>query len=316
MMIQKKFPTGHSLVPRQFLCRRGIILCAFCWGLFLSTFAFSEDNAADYRLWFTPEKWIDAFVVSPSLPFDRQRFENLLARLKQRSEEQSDKLPHLSRIVLNAQLEGRQLTSGQGFFTLHPCSDHTDSILLNPFTLAVNSLRWLDDTEAILFCEPDGGNRLLIPSDTDSHSYDQLQFRWSLQSRRDTRNGIVFDLALPPCMSIELQLDLPDSMVLTASAGLVLPDDKDEGAASGMRTWRVLLGHHSNTTLTITADKTLLPVRQKPTIRQVTNYFITPEGLETVARVRSMGRIPDRRNYCWNWKCRFVPSKSGTAIVR
>ena len=221
----------------------------------------------------------------PTMEYNRQLFERQIARLNQISEEQGGKLPYLSRILLKATLEGEQLTAGQGFFTLHQRAERADLIPLDPFTLAVNSLRWSDDTDAVFFQCPNGKNRLLVPSETDSNSYDQLQFRWSLQSRTDDRNGIVFDLKLPPCLSVELHLDIPDTMVLTASAGLVLPDEEHADAESGFRTWRVLLGHHSNATLTITADRTMPSERRKPTIRQVTTYIIAPHGLETRARV-------------------------------
>ena len=276
-------PIGHSPATRQFVCRWGIALCIFLWGLLFSTFTFADENVIEYHRFLVPEGRIDpSLILSPSLPIDRQRFERYLAQLEQRSEEQGGTQPYLSRIVLTATLEGRQLVSGQGFFTLHPRSDRIDSIPLNPLTLAVNSLRWSDDTDAILFHQPNVGNRLLVPSESDSNSYDQLQFRWSLQSRRDARNGIVFDLALPPCLSIELQLDLPESMTLTASAGLVLPEERSE---LGFRTWRVLLGHHSNTTLTITADRTLPTLGRASTIRQATSYSIRPQGLAVEAQI-------------------------------
>ena len=292
MMTKKNLSTGHSFMTRQYFCRWGIVLGACFWGLLFLTSVFANDeNVTEYRIMKTPEEKIDiAPFSSRSLPVNRQKFESDLARLEQQSEEQESKQPYLSRILLKAKLDGRQWVSGQGFFTLHPHSDRTDSIPLNPLTLAVNSLRWSDDTDAILFCEPNGGNRLLVPSETDSNSYDQLQFRWSLQSRKDVRNGIVFDVTLPPCLSIELQLDIPDTMVLTASTGLVFPDERGESVGtdntkSTLRTWRVLLGHHSNTTLTLTPCKTLPSIKQKPTIRQVTNHIIRPEGLETQARV-------------------------------
>ena len=262
-----------------------------------STSVFAEgENVIECQKWFIPENQInDAPFMSRSISYSRQRLEQELAQLARRSATQGDQQPYLSQIVLKARLEGRQLTSGHGTFALHPRTETVHSILLNPFTLAVSSPRWADDTDAILFSEPDGGNRLLIPSETDSDSYDQLQFRWSLQSRRDLRNGIVFDLALPPCLSIELQLELPESMVLTTSEGLVIPDERGREVGqtspesafseSALRTWRVLLGHHSSTTLMITPDKALSSVRTKPTIRQITNYIITSQGLETLVRV-------------------------------
>ncbi|MCL2711555.1 MAG: hypothetical protein FWE95_11815, partial [Planctomycetaceae bacterium] len=245
-----------------------------------------DENVAAYRIMHVPIGHIDSSLVSlPSLEVSRQEIEHWLTLVEQRSKERIDTQPYLSRIVLKATLEDRQLTAGQGVLTFHPFADEIDSIPLDPLALAVNSLRWSDDTEAILFSEPDGGNRLLVPAATDSHSYDQLHFRWSLQSRRDTRNGIVFDLALPPCLSIELQLDLPDSMVLSSSGGLVLPADKEGYLESGLRTWRVLVGHHSKTTLTIAPDRTSPLVWQRPMIRQETNYRIRQEGLEAQARV-------------------------------
>ena len=293
-MIQKNPPIGHWFMPRQYVCRCGIVLCTFLWILSFSIFVFADDDDVveySHRRWFIHEDKIDdSLFLSPSLEVGRQNFERLLARAEQRSKGQSDNQPYLSKIVLKATLEGRQLTSGQGFFTLHPRSDRTHSIPLSPLTLAVNSLRWSDDTDAIFFYMPNGESRLLVPSETDSNAYDQLQFRWSLQSQQDTRNGIVFDFSLPPCLSIELQLDLPGSMILTTSKGFVLPDEEDDSVApdnpeSARRIWRVLLGHHSDTTLTITTDKTLQSTRQQPSIRQRTNYFIMPQGLEILTRI-------------------------------
>ena len=287
MKIQDYPSIGYSFATRQCTCRWGIVLCAFVLGLPFSTHVWADDeNFMDYRRIFVSEDQIDnSFFPLPILPVNRQEFEHKLALLEQQSEEQSGTQPNLSKIVLKAKLEGRQLVSGQGFFTLHPRSDHTDSIPLHPLTLAVNSLRWSDEIEALFFCEPNGENRLLVPSETDSNAYDQLQFRWSLQSRNDYRNGIIFDFALPPCLSIELQLDLPDSMVLTASSGLVLLDEENVLTEPEIRTWRVLLGHHSDTALTITSDKTLPSSRPSPSIRQATSYIITPQGLETQSRV-------------------------------
>ena len=251
-------------------------------GFSCSVFA-DDENVVEFRRLFVPEGQVASLFSEPSLPTNRQQFESQIERLNQQSEQQSGKQPYLSKIVLQAKLEGRQLTSGQGSFTLCPRTGESQSMPLDPLTLAIHSLRWSDDTEAILFCDPNDGNLLLVPSATDSNSYDHLQFRWSLQSRKDSRLGIVFDLSLPPCLSIELQIELPEASTLTTSTGLVFPGG--ENTTPGFRTWQVLLGHHSSTTLTIVEDKTRLSVKPKSAIRQTMVYSLRSEGLETETRI-------------------------------
>ena len=285
-MRKKEFPIGHWFTHRQCFCRWGVVVCILI-GLFSFLPAIFADGESvnRYRQWFIPEEKIPAFSLEPSLPINRQRFENWVEQIERKTEQQSIEPLYLSKIVLKAQLTGRQLTSGQGFLTLHPRFEESSSIPLDPLALAVHSLRWSDDSEAILFCGSDGGSRLLVPSATDSNSYDHLQFRWSLQSRKDYRSGIVFDIALPPCLSIELQIDLPSPLALTASTGLVFLDENESKPDSEFRTWKILLGHHSNTTLTITADKTSPPLKQKPAIHQIVSYTVTPQGLEALTRI-------------------------------
>jgi len=249
-----------------------------------------EDNVIEYRRWLVPFENIDdiPFPSEPYLPMSRQRFEHWIELFEQKSDKQNVEQPYFSKIVLKAKLDDRQLTSGQGFATLSLRSDEFDSIPLNPLTLAISSLRWSNGAEAILFCDPDEGNQLRVPTKSESasadpDSYSQLQFRWSMQRRKDYRSSIVFDIALPPCLSIELQLDLPESLELTASVGLVLPDDNASNSA--FRTWRVLLGHHSSTTLTLTANKALSSLKQKSAIRQIITHEVTPQGLNTLTRI-------------------------------
>jgi hypothetical protein len=248
--------------------------------LFSSSIFADDENVVQYRRLFAPEETILSLSSEPSISVDRHLFESWIERLQQNSEKQNSNPLSLSKIVLQAKLEGRQLTSGQGVFTLDSRTDKTGSIPIHPLSLAVHSLHWSDGREAVFFCGQDGENRLLVPSETDSHSYDQLQFQWSLQSRKDVRSGIVFDLAFPPCLSVELQLDIPESQTLTASAGLVLPSAENT-ADRGFRTWHILLGHHSLTTLTVTADKTIPVVRQKSAIKQTVVYYVEPQGLKT-----------------------------------
>ena len=301
---QERERGGVSLPARSALTKahRGVnaapLLRVLCALLFLLPAAFAEENNTaentieirEWRQWFVPPEAIRPLTVEPALPMNRQEFERLVKQLEQQSDEQRDQHPYLSNIVLRATLEGRQLTGGQGFFTLHPRTEGSGSIPLEPLTLAVHSAQWAEKegTEgenALLVYEPERGNRLLIPSATDSNSYNQLQFQWSLQSRKDYRNGTVFDIELPPCMSIELQIALPKTLTLTSSTGLVLdsvrPAGEEDNTLDEYRTWRILLGHHSNTTLTITEDKTLPSAKSKTAIHQRVIHHVKPEGLET-----------------------------------
>jgi|GEM_PF-2271516 len=268
-------------VFRRLLVFRRFFVCCVLILFLLPLPLFAEDNNGvelrEWTKWSVPPEMKSAFTLEPSLAMPRQQFERLVRQFEQRSEEQSAEHPYLSQIVLHARLDGRQLTDGQGIFTLHPRTEGSSFIPLSPLPMAVHSLQWGEGEEAILFHEPASGYQLLVPSKTDSNLYNQLQFQWSLQSRRETRNGTVFDLALPPCMSIELHIDMPETLTLTASAGLVLPGVKEND--SGYRTWCVLLGHHSMTTLTITEDKTLPSVKPRSAISQRVIYAVRPEGL-------------------------------------
>jgi hypothetical protein len=257
-----------------------------------SSFAFAEtDDVVPFRVMYIPEDKIDRapFPVPPVryLPMDRQLFEHWVEQLQPKPEKHDTDDPYLSKIVLKAKLEDQQLTAGQGVFTFSSRAEGIDYLPLNPLGLAVNSLRWQDDSEAVLSCEPNGATRILMPQKTDSK---ELRFRWSLRSRKNTTGGIVFDIALPPCLSIELLIDLPESQVLTASAGLVLPVEKDKNDTDSattdvtLRTWRVLLGYHSNITLTIAEDKTS-SAKQKSAIRQTVRYSVAQQGLEVLSRV-------------------------------
>ena len=307
----------HSVLtlPSSAVCR-----LPFIWFLFLtllfSPSLFAEDEYInEWRKWFVPEGKITLLTLEPSLPVPREEFESWIERLEQKSEKQDGKQPFVSKIVLKAKLEGRQLVSGQGSFTLSPRSDRNNSIPLNPFTLAVNSLHWSDNSEAFLFCEPNGENRLLVPAETDSNAYDHLQFHWSLQSRKDNRNEIVFDLMLPPCINSELHLALPESLTLTTSAGLVFPEEKNDTDNIGLRTWRVLLGHHSNTTLTITLDKSLLSAKQKSAIHQTLRYFVSPQRLETELQVVFIDSCPTELLIALETPLRPVDVKYGNRPV-
>ncbi|MCL2005359.1 MAG: hypothetical protein FWG73_04255 [Planctomycetaceae bacterium] len=279
---------------RQRICRGGIVLCALIALialLFPATLFASEENVVEYRRWFIPLEKIGLFAGERSLQIDRHWFESQLERLTQRAEQQNGNQPGLSNIVLKAKLEGRQLVSGEGRFTLHSRTARSSSILLEPLTLPLHSLHWSDGSEAILFYEKDSGQRLLIPAGLQSR--DQLQFQWSLQSRKENRNEIVFDIELPPCLNIELQIELPASQILTSSAGLVLPGEVDTDTE--LRTWQVLLGHHSQTTLSIAEDRTLTSANHDLAIQQVITYTIGQVGLEATTRVifDSVARRPD-----------------------
>jgi len=274
------------------------LLCAFFLFISLTIPLFADGDTApdlrEWQKWFIAPEQIPLLSVEPMLRMPRQRFEHLVKQFEDQPEEQRTEHPHFSKILLHAALDGRHV-SGTGTFALHPHAEGSRLIPLNPLTLAVHSLYWTegedeeDGEEAVFFHEPENGNQLLVPSATDSHFYDQLQFRWSLQSRRDVRTGIVFDLALPPSLSIELQFELPKSQTLASSSGLVLPVADESGTQeedSERRTWRVLLGHHSRTTLTITEDKTLpASVKPKSGIHQRVSYAITPQGLEAQTRI-------------------------------
>ena len=297
--MNQQLSRNYSFFIRPFDCRLGIIVYTTVLLLMLSPYSFaSERNIAEFRRMFVPLEKIGTLAVEPSLPIARQWFENIIEHLKQRTEQQSETQPYVSHIFLRAKLEGRQLVEGEGVFSLHPRALNNDSVPLNPLKLAVhslawNSLIWAEDREAFFFHDQTFGNRLLIPEDAELFLIEQLQFQWTLQSRNGYRNGIVFDFELPPCLQIELQIELPVSQTLSSTAGLVMPGIIDPDAE--WRTWHILLGHHSTATIVISEDKTLSPAKTKSAFHQRITHAITPQGLESQTRI-IFDSIDDRPN--------------------
>lgn len=132
-----------------------------------------------------------------------------------------------------------------------------------------------------------------------SFQSDRIRFHWSLRSRMDAQGRMQFDLSLPTCTGIELNLDLPSFVVPSTSVGIVMeepipeqdryadPNGPDLASTekTEYRRWRILLGRHSKATLTIAGDESLVAARQKTGIRQTIGYHIAPQGTEVTAKI-------------------------------
>ncbi|GHT17691.1 hypothetical protein FACS1894189_4070 [Planctomycetales bacterium] len=268
---------------------RFLINCWIVFGLISlgDLTAQQPEEPVRYRRWFAPQDQLYRWPFPPGLnmPMDRQLFERQIDQLE-KSPEQSDSAenPILAKIVLQAQLDGRQLVNGRGSFELQRRSAETNSIPLEPLTFRVTSPKWNDDSEASLVCGSDGTTRLILPENQETNL---VSFDWSLRSRNDSRGGISFEIAFPPCFSTELQLDLPATMIPVSSVGLVLQDEKPNSEPNNteMKRWRILLGQHSQAVLTILTDETSQSAKKITAMRQAVSYTIAPHGMDVTVRI-------------------------------
>ena len=223
-------------------------------------------------------------------PYSRAQFEDWATRLENYSESPDDGT--LSRIVLQARLEGRQLVDGQGFFDFRDIPPPVETAVvesehrrfpLAPLGLWISSPTLDDGTEATLSLTSTGETCLVVPElKFRQAKTKRVRFQWSLRSPADSQGQLLFDFQLPRSVSVEIRLDLPPSMIPSAPTGIIFQEEK--ASTSEFKRWRILLGGSSPTTVTLSFDERL-DASQKTAIRQLVVYNVSAQGMKTTSRI-------------------------------
>lgn len=327
---------------------RLLIVAIFFFVATTSFVSAQTDESVLYRRWFAPsdrlEDW--PFGEGRYVQLRRDLFEQWTEALKNASESPESvgtETGGLSRIVLEAKLDGRQLVEGRGFFTFRAVSTFSNHdalrkvnldsdepkqrfLSLEPWGLRVSATELDDGTPVSISYASDGAMRLVLPdrskhtdrtdhvgenlSDDDiSHkkNCDRVRFRWSLRSRSDVSDELVFDFKLPPCKAVELSLDLPSSLIPSCPGGLVFeetekssdvesqgnsieskdnPLEKTAGTNESLRRrWRILFGKGVHSTLKIVADDKTEAAQRKTAVRKTVVYNISPQGAQVTTKI-------------------------------
>lgn len=286
-----------------------------------------ENGTIRYRRWLAPTERIEdwPFGEGRYVPLRRELFEDWAAQLEDLDSRQgAETETYLARTFLQARLEGRQLVDGRGFFDIPKQSTASPdekrkgeanfaqaiprSISLDPLGLWIGSPRSDNGTDVSIARTSEGKARLFFferaapapdrqPETASLHrdgetsptsDSTRIHFQWSLRSRTDSQGRMLFDLSLPPCTAVELDLELPASLAPSVSAGLVLKEPPEAATAPDVQTarqrWRILLGRHAEATLTIVPDERSDAAQQKTAFRQTLVYSILPRGTEVVSK--------------------------------
>ncbi|MDR3199369.1 MAG: hypothetical protein LBU34_15985 [Planctomycetaceae bacterium] len=289
-------------------------LAAVCFG--------QEENRKNntepirFRRWLAPLDRIDDWPYGPGryLPLDRKVFEQWTELSKQTSGQiNPEEWNGLTRIVLEAKLEGRQLIQGQGCFEIQSGTAKTgNSISFDSLGFWIDRLTLENGTPIPLVREPDDKIHLILPDEKETKTQ-RVLFHWSLRSRNDTQRDLSFHFSFPPCPAVELLLELPVSAVPVISSGLVMEEpaaektlqtpqtppisiqqtpqtsdiqkQKTPEEKNNIRRWRILPSRNMPILLTVTHDEKLQPARQKTAIQQTIRYNITPQGTDVAAKI-------------------------------
>ncbi|MDR1963671.1 MAG: hypothetical protein LBQ50_07825 [Planctomycetaceae bacterium] len=279
---------------KQTIWFQKLLILLLLAGLIVACPAQETGQPIQFRRWLAPLDRIDDWPYGPGryLPLDRKVFEQWTEWSQKTSEQiKPEEWNGLTRIVLEAKLEGRQLVQGKGSFEIQKLagnfktkySDYR-SISLDSWKLWIDQPTLEDGTPVSLVREPDDKIHLILPKDTT-----RVRFHWSLRSRNESQ--LSFDFSLPPCPAVELLLDLPATMVPALSNGIVMEEPEKEeqkeerNEKSHFRRWRLFPGRNTPTVLTITLDETFQPARQKTAIQQIIRYSITPKGTDVMAKI-------------------------------
>ncbi len=256
-----------------------------------------EESPIKYRRWLAPVDRFDDWPWAEGRydPVKRSVFEDLVSRLERVSETTANLTSddQLTRIVLQARLENRQLVDGRGLFEFRDAmkkpSTPTDAesayrhYPLSPLGVWIGSPVLNDGTAVSMAQTSLGETVLIVPAEKFKQgAKNQVRFRWSLRSRVSPQGQLLFDFQLPRCLGLEIVLDLPVSIVPTTPVGIVLEDERER--TTTMRRWRILLGGQSRTTLTLSMDERE-DTSRKIGVRQTIIYTISSQGTQLTTRV-------------------------------
>ena len=245
-----------------------------------------------YRRCLAPIKHFDLWPFGEGnyLPYSRSLFEDWVSQLENFAELPDDDA--LVRVVLQARLEGRQLVDGRGFFDFRdsPPLETEDSrkaeyrrFPLTPLGIWISSPKLEEGTEAAISQTSTGEFCLAVPeAEFRQAKTNRVRFQWSLRGTVDKQGPLLFDFQLPRCLSVEIQLDLPLSMVPSSPVGIILEDE--DARTEDTRRWRILLGGNSKATVSLSFDKHH-DTSLKTAARQLVLYSLSPQGMIITNRI-------------------------------
>lgn len=243
----------------MFICRntkllfwfQNLLILFVLTGLVVVCFG-QEENQKDntepirFRRWLAPLDRIDDWPYGPGryLPLDRNVFEQWTELSKKTAGQiNPEEWNGLTRIVLAAKLEGRQLVQGQGYFEIQSGHFKTNySVALDSLGFWIDQLALEDGTPIPLVREPDDKIHLILPAEKTAEKENvtkRVWFRWSLRSRNDLQRDLSFYFSFPSCPAVELLLELPVTVIPVISSGLVMEEPESQKTQQNPQTQQI-----------------------------------------------------------------------------
>jgi hypothetical protein len=243
----------------------------------------TEKTPLRFQRWYAPTNRVADWPREPGVkyrPVDTDEFERLLEAARANGQGDARLVAaRIDRSVCRARLTADDLLTGEVVLGVEHPGSGPSLLDLDPWRQAVTHARWeaggelehRESTLAVLGTSASGRAAVVV-----EHA-GELRIEWSLRGRL-TGASMAFDLGFPPSPVTTLELDLPVSRGLRASAGRLTLLETDP-ANTGFRTWRLQLGGHSRVTLRVEPDAGDNAPRL-PLIRQSSIYEISPHGAE------------------------------------
>ena len=253
-------------------------------------------SRVEYRRVFAPEDAIGQWPTGKAryLWIDRDEFQRLEKIVNDASGGRPVSAALVQRARYRARHDGRQILSGTGMLDVELKSSTTALLPLGHCGLSMVRPRWedSDDGRAILGLAPTG--QLVLLADRTG----KLGFDWTLRGAPDAFGAMSFELVLPTCPIIDIELALPESVMPVVSRGVVgRPTPMDDGGEDRRDTsaganhidnskwsrWPIQLGGHSHVELRIVPNQPVEAFSRLVLMRKSSTYEISQKGLELSA---------------------------------
>ncbi len=229
-----------------------------------------------------PEKRLDE-IPDFRIPMKRQAFEKRLAELNGSQVEVVG--TQQARILsgdYSIRFDGRQL-QGEAHLEIVRDGEKTVFLPLDPLNMAVTSALWEDENprSASIGRGPSGKTGVLVETSG------RLKIGWTLCS--SAADATSFTLQLPEALVNQLEVQAPPNFRLSAAEAYVtkMPAPAANNALDGgtpeSRTWHVLLGRKSRTTLNFELQSTPQVTEPRVVWRERSEYDISPSSIECLS---------------------------------
>ncbi len=233
-----------------------------------------------FRRLFVPETQLAEWPIGGRryLPLEASRFERLVTAAHQvASGVPADNQPLLLKATYQARLTDNDLLEGTADLQIAQRSGAAAILPLEPCSLALAQPRWVP---------PDGDPAVL--GQFAGHPFGLLVDRsgvlnvdWSLRGNRNAEGDLVFPLLLPAGPVKHVQLTLPKGLIPLTDHGLVRKTSEPDAVDS---VWRIELGSQHSAVLQIASESATAVWRRRPSVRQLTTYAITLQGIELTSQ--------------------------------